>query len=137
MKIKSDIYKKLYLTRSECSISIGSLSSCSFNPLLKHDFNSRHKCLACKGIKGKFWDISFGDAILVIHFIFVFYDYVTGWTIQQWAMHSFRGVLSIFDQFMVMSILYKDFNKFIKTHGIFTQYYNIYLWSCFWKKNCA
>lgn len=41
--------------------------------------------------------------------------------------HAFRGVLVIVDQFMVMSVLYGDFNKFIKTNGIFTQYYEVHL----------
>lgn len=31
--------------------------------------------------------------------------------------NAFR-ILAIIDQFMVMSILYKDFSKFLKTHGI-------------------
>lgn len=41
--------------------------------------------------------------------------------------HAFRGVLVIINQFMEMSILYGDFNKFIKTNGTFTQYYKVHL----------
>lgn len=111
---KSDICKELYLTHSRCSINIGFLSSgYSFNPLLKPDFNSKHKCLACKGMKGKIWDISWRFDSSDPPHITINYNllWLCHWMDYKAMNNAFRGELSIIFQFMVMSILYSIWRR--------------------------